>query len=70
MLRDLQEHVSRVFVDAVAPDAFQYNDRARDGYEAFPALATFVNNRFVLEEEVEGVRISVFTLPSNSLQFY
>jgi len=59
MLGDLQEHVPRVFVDAVAPDAFQYNDRARDGYETFPALASFVNERFTLKEEVEGVRIFV-----------
>jgi hypothetical protein len=59
MLGDLQEHVPRVFVDAVTPDSFEYNDRAKDGYETFPALASFVNERFVLKEEVEGVRIFV-----------
>lgn len=58
-LFDLRSNPPAVFVDAVAPNAFGYNDRARDGIESFPALATFIEENYVLKEEVEGVRIYV-----------
>jgi hypothetical protein len=59
MLKDLQDHVPRLFVDAFAPDPLQSNGYQYSGYETFPILATFVTERFVLEEEVGGVRIFV-----------
>lgn len=59
MLRDLQEHVPHIFVDTVVPNVFEFYDRATNGYETFPALASFVNERFDLKEEVEGIRIFV-----------
>ena len=58
-LFDLRSNPPAVFVDAVAPKAFGYNDRARDGIESFPALAAFIEENYLLKEEVEGVRVYV-----------
>ncbi|MEY2563993.1 MAG: hypothetical protein QOH88_2186 [Verrucomicrobiota bacterium] len=48
-----------VFVDAVAPGSFGYKDRATQGYQTFPELAAFINENYVLKEDVEGIRIFV-----------
>ena len=48
-----------VFVDAVAPGSFAYRDRATQGYETFPELAVFINDNYLLKEDVEGIRIFV-----------
>jgi hypothetical protein len=56
-LTDLRAQPPTVFVDAVAPNAFGYNNRATEGIESFPALAAFINENYFLKEEVLGVRI-------------
>jgi hypothetical protein len=33
------------------------DDRVKQGYECFPALATLIRERYELKEEVAGVRI-------------
>lgn len=58
-LFDLRSNPPAVFVDAVAPNAFGYNDRARKGIESFPPLAAFIEENYLLKEEVEGVRVYV-----------
>ena len=58
-LGDLRLNPPNVFVDAVAPGAFGYNQRAADGFETFPALAAFIGENYRLAEEVGGVRIFV-----------
>lgn len=59
LLRDLESSKPRVFVDAVHPGAFVYQDRATQGFETVPALAAFVRRNYQLKEEVAGVRIFV-----------
>lgn len=59
-LAELRSNPPPVFVDAVAPASFGYNQRATDGFESFPALAAFIGEHYQLAEEVGGVRI--FTL--------
>jgi hypothetical protein len=56
-LSDLRAHPPRVFVDAVAPGAFAYYDRALHGIESFPAVEAFVREHYTEQEEVAGVRI-------------
>jgi hypothetical protein len=56
-LADIQAPLPRVFVDAVAPHSYGPDDRAKQGYECFPALATLIRERYELKEEVAGVRI-------------
>lgn len=48
-----------VFVDAVAPGSFAYNDRATQGYQTFSELAAFINDNYLFKEDVEGIRIFV-----------
>ena len=56
-LSDLRANPPSVFVDAVAPGAFLYNDRATQGIESFPLLEAFVREHYTQREEVAGVRI-------------
>jgi hypothetical protein len=58
-LTDLRVNRPAVFVDAVAPNAFGYDKRATEGMESFPALAAFIDENYLLKEEVLGVRIYV-----------
>jgi hypothetical protein len=58
-LSDLRGLPPPVFVDAAAPVGFGINDRASQGIETFPALAAFVNEHYVLKDDVEGVRVFV-----------
>jgi hypothetical protein len=58
-MSDLQSNPPRVVVDAVAPGAFMYSDRATHGIESFPLLAAFVREHYTQREEVAGVRIFV-----------
>jgi len=58
-MSDLRANPPPVFVDAVAPGAFLYNDRATHGIESFPLLEAFVREHYTQQEEVAGVRIFV-----------
>ena len=58
-MSDLRSNPPPVIVDAVAPGAFLYSDRATQGIESFPPLAAFVREHYTLREEVAGVRIFV-----------
>jgi hypothetical protein len=58
-MSDLLAHPPPVIVDAVAPGAFLFNDRATQGIETFPRLEAFVREHYTQREEVAGVRIFV-----------
>lgn len=58
-MSDLRANPPPVFVDAVAPGAFLFNDRATQGIEAFSQLEIFVRDHYTQREEVAGVRIFV-----------
>ena len=58
-MSDLRAHPPPVIVDAVAPGAFLFNDRATQGIESFPLLDAFVREHYTQQEEVAGVRIFV-----------
>lgn len=62
-LSDLHAHPPLVFVDAVGPSAFTYNDRGMHGIETFPAVEAFVREHYTEREEVAGVRIFVARTP-------
>jgi hypothetical protein len=67
-MSDLRAHPTPVIVDAVAPLAFLFDDRATQGIETFPQLYAFVREHYTQREEVAGVRIFVakdVTLRSN-----
>lgn len=66
IVRDLERSRPVVFVDAVHPGAFQFNNRATQGHETFPALAAFVRRNYRFKEEVGGVRIFVANENTNS----
>ncbi len=59
LMRDLERSRPAVFVDAVHSGAFNFNNRATQGHETFPALAAFVRRNYQLKEEIGGVRIFV-----------
>lgn len=56
-LADMERNRPALFVDAVAPGALAFSDRATQGFESDSALATHVAARYTLVEEVAGVRI-------------
>lgn len=56
-LADLKRSNPPVFVDAVAPGSFIFNNRASFGYETFPALAEHINRHYTLAGEIDGIRI-------------
>jgi hypothetical protein len=56
-LTDLEHANPAVFVDAVHPTAFTFNDRARQAHESFPALASWLDLHYDLAGEFEGLRI-------------
>jgi hypothetical protein len=58
-MSDLRAHPTPVIVDAVAPLAFLFSDRATQGIENFPQLEAFVHEHYTQREEVAGVRIFV-----------
>jgi hypothetical protein len=58
-MSDLRAHPPPVIVDAVAPGAFLFSDRATEGIENFPQLEAFVREHYAQREEVAGVRIFV-----------
>jgi hypothetical protein len=58
-MSDLRAHPPPVIVDAVAPRAFLFSDRATQGIENFPQLEAFVREHYTQREEVAGVRIFV-----------
>ena len=59
VMSDLRAHPTPVIVDAVAPLAFLFDDRATQGIETFPQLYAFVREHYTQREEVAGVRIFV-----------
>ncbi|MBV9657718.1 MAG: hypothetical protein JO295_06370 [Verrucomicrobia bacterium] len=58
-LADLKKIRPPVFMDAVAPVAAGFQDRAVFGLETFPELARYVGENYALRDEVQGVRIFV-----------
>jgi hypothetical protein len=58
-LSDIKRNKPVVFVDAVSPDGFFFKDRATQGHEMFPELAAYIQDNYVLKEEISGVRIYV-----------
>ena len=58
-MSDLRAQPPPVIVDAVAPRAFLFDDRATQGIENFPQLYAFVREHYTQREEVAGVRIFV-----------
>jgi len=56
-LQDLQRHPPRLFLDAVGPGQFAYQDRTIYGHEAFSEIRRYVNDNFYLAGDVEGVRV-------------
>jgi hypothetical protein len=58
-LADLRVQPPPLFVDAVSPVSFAFDDPATHGYESWPALAAFIDENYLLKEDVEGVRFFV-----------
>ena len=56
-IQDLERNRPPVFVDAVSPQSFTFQDRNLFGYETFPALAALVDSQYRLIIEVDGARI-------------
>jgi hypothetical protein len=64
-LSDVQKRKPLVFVDAVAPNAIQFRDRALEGHETFPALGAYIDENYELKEEIDGIRIYAIKTPLN-----
>jgi len=53
---DLREHTPDLFIDAVAPDALMWGWTANDGYESDPQLRKFIEDGYILVDELTLVR--------------
>jgi hypothetical protein len=58
-LRDLVRSQPPVFIDAVGPGNFVYEDRAQDAHETFPELRDHIAGNYHLVRDVEGSRVYV-----------
>jgi hypothetical protein len=58
-LRDLLRSRPPVFIDAVGPGNFVYEDRTQDAHETFPELRDHIANNYRLVRDVEGSRVYV-----------
>ncbi len=56
-LEDLQQHPPRVFVDAVGPGEFSYQDRDSYGFETFPELRQYVATNYYLVGDTNAVSL-------------
>ena len=56
-LADLRRNSPAVFVDAVGPGAFTFNDRAVQAHEVFPELADYIHQHYSLVTDLAEVRI-------------
>ena len=56
-MADLRRNQPAVFVDAVHPGAFSYNDRARHAHEIFPELAAWIRGGYELDGDHDGLRV-------------
>ncbi len=56
-MRDLLRAEPSVFVDAVGPGSFVYEDRAESSHETFPELRDYIDNNYHLLNEVSGARV-------------
>jgi hypothetical protein len=54
---DLINSNAKLFVDAVAPRMFGFQDRETQGHEVFPEIARVIKENYRLVDEVQGVRI-------------
>ena len=59
-LGELRRAPPNVFVDAVGPDSFMFQNSQREGIASFPALASFVATNYCLARRVRGT--AVYTL--------
>lgn len=58
-LADLRASRPAFFIDAVGPDGFNFQDRAHQGHETFPALADFVRREYSLVGDPEPYRVYI-----------
>ena len=56
-LSDLQASDPAVFADTVGPAGFRFQDRGREGYEAFAPLKDYIDRHYLLIADVDGVRV-------------
>jgi hypothetical protein len=56
-LADLRRHQPAVFVDAVGPGAFTFDDRLAQGHEIFPELADYIRVNYVFVHDLGEARI-------------
>ncbi len=48
-----------IFIDAISPDMFAYDDKAKYGFETVPQLAAFINGNYDFISDINGVRLYV-----------
>jgi len=56
---DLLQNRPVVFVDAVGPKSFYFNERSTQGHEKFPIVRAVIEERYTLVAGIDGVRIYV-----------
>lgn len=63
-LGELRKAPPNVFVDAVGPDSFMFQDSQREGIASFSALASFVAANYCLARRVRGT--AIYTLRASN----
>ena len=63
-LGELRKAPPNVFVDAVGPDSFMFQDSQREGIASFSALASFVASNYCLARRVRGT--AIYTLRASN----
>jgi hypothetical protein len=56
-MRDMRMNRPSVFIDAVGPESFTFQDRKNQGFESFPELRDYVLSNYVFLADIRGVRV-------------
>jgi len=56
-LRDLKADPPKLFVDAVGPGRFAYEDRNTEGYESVPDLREYIDAHYELTDDIQNIRL-------------
>ena len=58
-ISDLEKNKPKIFIEAIGPNFFGFQDRAKSGFENFADLNAYVKRNYTFDGEVGGARIFV-----------
>lgn len=58
-VNDLEKNKPKIFIEAIGPNFFGFQDRAKSGFENFADLNAYIKSNYTFDGEVGGARIFI-----------